>query len=139
MKLSTLLSQRPALLRQARLANLACAYQTLAKFAARIARAQLRGAVLLKSAAPDQERYCATLTALECSQSVLDEHFTDEDLMEFADVVAFLRGNPAADDAFRLEDVAEKLIAPLRAELKRAGVAIDEPAPGRTSISEQRA
>lgn len=129
MKLSTLLSRRPALLRQARLANLAFAYQTLAKFAARIARAQLHGAVLLKSAAPEQERYCATLTALECSQSVLDEHFTDEDLMELADVVAFLRGNSAADDGLRLEEVADQLVAPLRAELERAGVAIDEPAP----------
>ena len=129
MKLSTLLSQRPALLRQARLANLAFAYEALARFAARIARAQVRGAVLLKSAAPEQERYCATLTALECSQSVLDEHFTDEDLMEFADVVAFLRGNSAADDAFRLEEVADTLVAPLRAELEREGIAIDEPAP----------
>jgi hypothetical protein len=128
MKLSILLAQRSALLRQARLANLAFAYEALAKFAARIARAQLRGAVLLKSAAPDQERYCATLTALEGSQAVLDEHFTDEDVMELADVVAFLRGNLAADDAFRLEEVAERLLAPLRAELERAGIAIDEPA-----------
>jgi hypothetical protein len=128
MKLSTLLSQRPTLLRQARLANLAFTYQVLATFTARIARAQLRGAVLLKSAAPDQERYCATLTALECSQSVLDEHFTEEDLMDLADVVAFLRGNLAADDAFRLEDVGELLLAPLRAELEREGIAIDEPA-----------
>ena len=47
-KLSTLLTQRQALLRQARLANLAFAYTTLMEFAHRIARAQLSGRVTLK-------------------------------------------------------------------------------------------
>lgn len=127
MKLSTLLSQRQTLLRQARLANLAFAHETLAKFTTQIARASLRGLVALKSACPEQDRYCATLTALEGSQAVIEEHFTDENLMEFADVIAFLTGNAFADETFRLEDVAEKLLAPLRAELEREGIAIDAP------------
>lgn len=38
-----LILQRDALLRQARLANAAYAYQRLGEFAARIARARLRG------------------------------------------------------------------------------------------------
>jgi hypothetical protein len=126
MKLSTLLTQRPSLLRQARLANLAFAYATLTTFADRIARGRLRGAVVLKSAAPEIERFCATLTALEGSQSVLDEHFTEEELMELADVIAFLIGKMVADETFRLDELAEKFLAPLRVELEREGIAIDD-------------
>jgi hypothetical protein len=83
---------------------------------------------VLKSASPEHERYCATLTALETSQSVIEEHFTDEDILELADVLAFLTGNAAADETFRLEEVAEKFLVPLRAELESEGVAIDAPA-----------
>jgi hypothetical protein len=128
MKLSTLLTQRHTLVRQARLANLAFAYETLATFVARIVRARLQGTVVLKSPAPELEQFCATLTALHGSQAVLEEHFTDEDLLELADVISFLAGTPVADETFRLEDVAEKFLAPLRAVLEREGIAIDEPA-----------
>ncbi len=61
MKLSQLVSLRPSLLRQARLANLAYAHETLRAFAARIARAGLRGTVCLKPVDPDAERFCAAL------------------------------------------------------------------------------
>jgi hypothetical protein len=126
MKLSTLLTQRQTLLRQARLANLAFAYQTLTKFGRRIARAQLRGGVVLRSAAPELDRYCVTLTALDGSQSVIEEHFSDEELMELGDVVAFINENATIEEMFQLEDFADQLLAPLRAELEREGVAIDE-------------
>lgn len=126
MKLSKLLAQRTDLLRQVRLANLAFAYQTLSDFAARIERAQLWGAVSLKPADPSVDRYCATLTALECNQSLIEEHFTDEDLMLLADVVAFATGHPGFEVTFHLDDLEDDFIAPLRAELERAGVVIEE-------------
>ncbi len=124
-KLSTLLTQRQALLRHARLANLAFAYSTLCKFDARIARARLTGSVALKHAAPNAERYWATLTALSGNQSVIEEHFGDDDLMDLADVLAFVTGNDALDVTFRLEDLAETFLAPLRTQLEREGVVID--------------
>jgi nucleotide-binding universal stress UspA family protein len=124
-KLSTLLAHRQALLRQARLANLAFAYHTLGAFAERIGRARLTGRVTLRHAAPDAERYWASLTALDGSQSVIEEHFSDEDLMDLADVVAFATANDALDITFRLEELGDHFLAPLRAELERAGVSID--------------
>jgi len=48
MKLSHLISQREALLRQTHLANLAFAYQQLDVLVSRIDRAQLRGIVCLQ-------------------------------------------------------------------------------------------
>ena len=126
-KLSILLTERERLLRQARLANLAFAYHTLGDFAERIGRAQLRGAVSLEPVAPAEERYCATLSALEGSQSVIEEHFTDEDLMELADVIAFATGHSGLEMTFRLEEVPDVFLAPLRAELEREGIAIDRP------------
>ena len=125
-KLSTLLSRRRDLLRQARLANLAFAFVTLQKFSRRITRAQLDGRVTLAHAAPHAERYWASLTALEMNQSVIEEHFTDEDVMELADVVAFATGNDALDITFDLEDLEELFVFPLREELDREGIVIDQ-------------
>jgi hypothetical protein len=124
-KLSTLLLQRRALLRRARLANLAFAYVTLQRFFARIARAQIAGRVTLRHAAPHADRYWATLTALDFSQSIVEEHFSDEDLMDLADVISFATGNEALDVSFSLEEIDEIFILPLRVELEREGVAID--------------
>ncbi len=125
MKLSMLLVQRETLLRQTRLANLAFAYGKLLEFTARIARARLTGTVSLKGAAPDAGRYWASLTALEGNQSVIEEHFTDEDIMNLADVIAFTTGADDLDLTFRIEELAEKFLAPLRGDLERAGVTID--------------
>ncbi|HEX2854860.1 MAG TPA: hypothetical protein VHO24_16625 [Opitutaceae bacterium] len=129
MKLSTLLTQRERLLQQSRLASLAFAYARLADFSARIARARLTGEVALRHAAPEMERYCASLTALEGRQSVIEEHFTDEDLMDLADVVGFLFGEREVERTFRLEEMAGTFLAPLRHELERSGVNIDAPPP----------
>lgn len=125
MKLSLLLLQRPALLRQTRLANLAFAYSTLTEFARRIARARLRGEINLKQAAPDAGRFWASLTALEGSQSVLEEHFSDEDLMDLADAIALTTGASELDLTFPIEQLAEKFLAPLRLKLEQRGVSID--------------
>lgn len=124
-KLSILLAERDRLLRQARLANLAYTYQSLRDIAARIARAQLRGNATLKPVAPAEERFCVSLTAHDANQSVVEEHFTDEDLLELADVLAFITGDAHGDLTFRFEDLGEGYLALLRAELEREGVALD--------------
>ena len=124
-KLSTLLTHRAALLRQARLANVAFAYDTLLAFSRRVARARLSGRVLVRSAAPDTDHYLATLTALEGNQSVLDEHFTEDDVMGLTDVLAFTTGSASVEITCRLEELGEQFLPALRAELEQGGVEID--------------
>src|SRR5258706_168210 len=82
--------------------------------------------VRFKPAAPHAERYWASLIALDGSQSVIEEHFVDEDLMDLADVLGFVIGNDALETTFRLEDLAEMFLLPLRVELEREGVMIDK-------------
>jgi hypothetical protein len=140
MKLSILLHQRPSLLRQARLANLAFAGAKLGDFAGRIARARLNGEVRLKPATPDAGQFWPVLVALNGRQSVIEEHFTDEDLMDLADVLAFLTGEGDAEFTFRLEELADKFLAPLRHELERAGVELDHgfPSVGQPDCADPR-
>jgi hypothetical protein len=45
--------------------------------------------------------------------------------MDLADVLAFVAGSDAADLTFRLEELEEVFLQPLREELEREGVAID--------------
>jgi hypothetical protein len=85
----------------------------------------LRGSVTVRHAAPEEERYWASLTANEGAQSVLEEHFSDEDVMELADLLTFLNCSDALEVTFSLEELAERFLAPLRAELAREGVVID--------------
>lgn len=126
MNLSTLLSGRTQLLHQAHLANLALAHEILATFAGRIATARLRGRVLLCFPSPEEERPWATLTALDGAQSVLEEHFTDPELMDLADVLRFLLTQDDEPDPtaleFRWESFASRFLDPVRARLQRAGV-----------------
>jgi hypothetical protein len=139
MKLSHLLQQRDLLLQQAQRANLAYAHSQLASFSARIARAGLRGRVTLRHPAPDEERFWASLTALDGNQSVIEEHFTDADVMDLADVLAFLAGQNRAELTFHLEEFTSRFVLPLRRQLERAGVQIDEtanPANGKTPPSD---
>jgi len=110
MKLSILLSQRRALLRQARLAAYAFAYWKLDECTRRIARAGIRGGVRLTRGAPDAPECFPTLTAIDGSQSVLEEHFTDEGEL---------------DATFRIETLSEAFLPSLRLELERGGVDID--------------
>ncbi len=128
MKLSILLAQRQTLLAEARLANLAFAYAKLSEVATRISRARLRGSIHLRQASPDLEPGWTPLTALEGNQSVFEEHFTDEDLTDFADAIAFITGVSRLDLTFRIEETAENFVAPLRHELEQAGVTFDQAA-----------
>ncbi len=134
MKLSHLLAQREAILQQARLANLAYAYTRLSDFAARIQRARLHGVVCLLQAAPDADRFWASLTALEGSQSVIDEHFSDDDIMDLADVIAYATGENDLELTFPIEEMTERFLDPLREQLAEDGVTIDRPQPFRAEI-----
>jgi nucleotide-binding universal stress UspA family protein len=121
--------QRDALQRQARLANLAFAYWHLSQLVSRIARARLRGEVHLQPVEPEAGRYWPVLTAREGSQSVIEEHFSDENLMELSDLLGFVTGKSEADAIFRLEEMATQYLAPLRQQLEQAGVEVDREVP----------
>lgn len=125
MKLSHLLRQREMLLRQAHLANLAYAYRQLGRFAARIARAQLGGKVRLRFCDPEAGCFWPVLTALERSPAVLEEHFTDEDIADLAELLAFATDDGESDQVFRLEELAERYLRPLRRELEQGGVTLE--------------
>ena len=125
MKLSHLLAQRSELLKQVRLANLAYAYHTLKQFGARVARAQLRGRVTLRPVDPEEERFCVTLIAHEANQSLIEEHFSDEDIIVFGDVLGYATGHPTHELTFYIDQLDE-FVASLRADLQHAGVVVDE-------------
>ncbi len=128
MKLSHLLHQRQALLRQTRLANLAFAYWQLGQLVTRIDHARLRGLVSMQFSDPDAGRHWPVLTALEGSQAVIEEHFTDENILEMADLIAFLTGEEGADKTFRLEEMTAEFLVPVGHKLEQAGVEL-EPVP----------
>ena len=129
MKLSHLLQQREALLRQTRLANHAYAYRRFGEFAERLSRAGLRGQVRLQPADPGAERYWPVLTALEGSQSVIEEHFTEENIMELSDLLLFVTGETDAEYRFQLEEMETQFVAPLRRHLMRSGVVLEQEVP----------
>lgn len=122
MKFSQLLQQRDALLRQARLANLAFAYDWLQAFAARAARARLRGTFTLRDGDPGEGQPWPTLEAEAASPAVLAEHFLEEDIVELADILAYLHdGERLPERRFRWADFDQALLPALRRELEGAG------------------
>jgi hypothetical protein len=125
MKLSKLLATRQSLQRQAHLASLAHAWFTLGRLADRIARVGLHGLVRLQPPDPREQRYAATLTALEGSQAQLEEHFSDDDLLQFADAVALAVEAEFDEIEFNLEDLRPYFVAPLRFALEQARVTMD--------------
>jgi hypothetical protein len=127
MNLSKLLASRESILARARLANVAFAYVTLNQLAAVVRRGQISGFVRLQQLDEKEERYWATLTALSGSQSVLDEHFSDDDVAAMADAVAIASPGVGLDVTFRLEDLESEYIGPLELALERAGVSLDTP------------
>ena len=123
MNFQQLLHQRDALLRQARMANLAFAYQRLGEFVARITRARLHGLVQLRPGDPAGEQPWPALTALDGSQAVLDEHFLDEEIVELMDILGFLGEEMNADGmTFRLEELGGRHLSELHHELQQAGI-----------------
>ena len=125
MKLSKLLASRQSILRQAHLATLAHALMTTQRLAARVGTAKLRGRVRLQPADPAEERDWPTLTALETNQSIIEEHFSDEDLVNLADAAVLALESEFSELEFQLEELADKIVLPLRQELEGAGVTLD--------------
>jgi len=123
MNITHLLQQRQERLRQARLADAAFAYHELGEFAGRIARGGLRGQVTLFLADCGDQRPWPLLVADEGSQAALEEHFTDEDTLDLADLLLFVTGaeGPAAF-TFRIEELDSRFRPALRQELERAGI-----------------
>lgn len=123
MNIHELIQQRQALLRKTQLANAAYVYQELGRFAARIARARLRGRVTLIFADPDGRPGWPALVADEGSQSVIDEHFTDRDVFDLADLLLYATGSESrAFLTFRIEELDRRFRPGLRRELELAGV-----------------
>lgn len=127
MKLSQLLAQRDALLLQTRLANFAFAYVKLEEFAKRIERARLTGGVCLKRIAVEGQPI-ATLSALTGQQAVIEEHFTDEDISDLADVVGFILDGNNLEISFPIEELGDTFLGPLRREFEEHGIVIDQKA-----------
>lgn len=126
MKLSALLASRSTIIRQAALAHTAAAWLTLQYTSMRIAAAGLHGTVRLLQSDPDEgESPSAVLTSDEIRASILEEHFTDEDLLELAEAVAYATDSDYADVEFRIETLGELYAAPLLETLKKAGVTVD--------------
>lgn len=137
MNISELLCHRDALLRQAHLANLAFAHERLGDFVARISRGRLRGPVCLKRADDDAGRPWPSLTALLGHQSVIEEHFSDEDIVDLVDVIAYALDVREPELVFDLEDVTERFQRPVRLALREAGVRVDESASDAAPREEQ--
>ena len=131
MKLSDLLASRKTIVHQATLANLAYAHQVLTSIAGRIADARLRGIVRLHQASEPRAGEWPTLTALTGSQAVIEEHFTDDDILELAEAIFFVADNHERDVSFPLDELATLFITPLREVLEKSGVTIDLAAPER--------
>jgi hypothetical protein len=126
MKLSALLASRSTILRQAALAHTAAAWLTLQHASMRIAAAGLHGTVRLRQADPaEDDAPWATLTSDDIRTSVLEEHFTDDDILELAEAVAYASDTDFADAEFPLEALGETYAAPLLASLQKSGVKID--------------
>lgn len=128
MNFSELLQHREALLRQARLANLAFAFARLSEYAQRISRAGLRGPVTLHEPEPEAERFWPTLVAHRGNQSVIDEHFVDEDVEELDEILLFLEDQGFdVDYTFDLETMPHRYLPALQRELEKAGVRLPAP------------
>jgi hypothetical protein len=136
MKIHHLLQQRSSLRRRTRLADVAFVFNELGKFAARIARGQLRGRVTLDPADPDAQRAWPALVAEEGNQSVLEEHFLDQDLLDLYDLLRFATGteHPAAF-TFAIEELGGQFRAALRQELEQGGVELP---PHESELTEDR-
>lgn len=128
MNFSELLHHREALLRQARWANLAFAFARLSDYAERITRAGLHGPATLHGAEPEAERFWPTLVAHYGNQSVIDEHFLDEDVEELDEILLFLEDQGfEVDYTFDLESMPHRYLPALRRELEKAGVRLPAP------------
>lgn len=127
MKLQQLLQHRHAHLRHARLANVAFAYDELGRLSDRIVQAGLRGNVTLQPADLAEGRLWPVLASEEISPAVIEEHFLERDVLDLADLLAFVLNRPATESiTFRLEELDRRFRPGLRRELEAAGIEWDQ-------------
>lgn len=125
-----LLRHRAALLRQARLANLAFACARLEVYAQRLGRAAITGPLTLHPVDPAAERYCPVLVAHGSNQSMVDEFFLDEDVVDLAGVLSFLDAEGfGVEWTFTRDDLVVRWLPCLRHELEFSGVTPPAPSP----------
>lgn len=118
-----LLEHRDELLRVAKLANIAHAHYWLGGFADRVDRARLRGEVVLRGPDADEGRLEPELVAVDFSQSVVEEHFEDEEIRELHAVLSFVHDAERIVEArFRLEGVGELYLPAIRRVLVVMGI-----------------
>ena len=123
MKFLQLLNQRDHLLRQARLANLAYAYARLQTFVARCDRAGLAGPLVLREGDADDGLPWPTLAADDVSPAVLQEHFLEEEIVEFGDILTFIDGGTRLRERELVpREIAQSVLPALRRELESAGL-----------------
>jgi hypothetical protein len=127
MNFSKLLSSRHSLLRQAHLANLAHSYFTISRLGDRVTNARLTGRVRLRPTSVGEDVVPASLTALSGNQSVIEEHFSDEDVLQLVDSIEFAIESSFTEIDFELDELATTYAPPLREALGCAGVILDEP------------
>lgn len=126
MNYQNLLQQREALLRQARLANVAYAYARLRAFEERILRARLHGTVTLQLADPESGRPWPVLNSEEISPAVIEEYFLDQDVFDLADILRYIHDDPTMIECtFRLEEFGRRFLPGLRRELLQAGFTLE--------------
>ena len=123
MKYQELLDHRDELIRVAKLANIAHAHHWLGGFAERIERAGLRGEVVLRGPEPDEGRADPEMLAQDFSQSVVEEHFTADEIRELHAVLSFVHDAERIVEArFRLEGVGDLYLPAIRRVLVVMGV-----------------
>ena len=116
----------PQSYRQAALAHTAAAWLTLQYASLRIAAAGLHGTVRLRQSDPEEEEtMSATLTSDDIRSSVLEEHFTEDELLEIAEALAYATDVDYVDAEFPIETLGETYAAPLLRSLKKSGVTLD--------------
>jgi hypothetical protein len=121
MKFDELLTHRDELIKAARLANLAYAYQWLGNFTDRINRTRLRGKVVLYGPNPESNLHEPVLIAKNFSQAVIDEHFLQEEISELHAIFKCVHDSSLIREAkFRLEDLGEIYLPALRRVLEMA-------------------
>jgi hypothetical protein len=69
----------------------------------------------------------ASLTALTGNQSVIDEHFSDEDVLQLVDSLEFALESNFSELEFELDEMAATYAPPLLEALLCAGVVLDDP------------
>ena len=123
MNLQNLLRNRAALLRHARLANLAFAHEQLREFARQLQRAGVYGPVTILHADLRRSRLTPVLVASDASPAVVEEHFLEETIAQVADALRLLTQDGFhVRPVFTADELQECLLPLVRHRLEREGV-----------------